>query len=100
MMDTQEFLTRVRRRSTGSVLGYMEKQPWYGALNAEQRRGLRDKVLSAEGAYHDAVLDVIKTLDGNGGVHNDKALELLAELHETLVQQRPFVPTDAAADGG
>ena len=93
MMDTQEFLTRQRKRATGAVLGHAEKAPWYTRLSPAEKAALREKVLSAIGTYHDSVLDVIKTLDGAGGVHNERALELLAELHEKVVrQERPLVP--------
>lgn len=87
-LDTKDFLTRQRKRATGSVLGHAERAEWYGKLTPREKADLRDKVLSAIGTYHDAVLDVINTLDGGGGVHNEKALELLAELHEAVVQRQ------------
>lgn len=94
-VDTKQFLTRVRKRATAGVLGYAESQPWYRQLTTQQRIELRDKVLSANAAYHDAVLDVIATLDGAGGVHNERALELLEILHDVVVRrERPLVVTD------
>lgn len=92
-VDTREFLTKQRKRATGAVLGYMERSGWYERLSSHEKADVRDKVLSAMGAYHDAVLDVISTLDGAGGVHNERALELLTELHDSLLvrQERPLV---------
>lgn len=91
-LDPKEFVGKARKRSTGAILGFIERQSWYGGLTVNQKRELRDKVLSAEGAYHDVVLDVINTLDGGGGVHNGQAIELLQEIHG-LLQERPLTET-------
>lgn len=100
-VDTKDFLTKQRKRATGAVLGHAERAEWYARLTPREKADLREKVLSAIGTYHDAVLDVISTLDGNGGMHNERALELLAELHEKLVApERALVPQPARAGDG
>lgn len=91
-VNVRELLTKQRRRSTASVLGFIEDQVWYPSLTRDQRNALRDKVLSAEASYHDVVLDVVSTLDGGDGMHNDRALELLEQIHG-LVQKRPLETT-------
>lgn len=96
MIDTREFLTKQRKRATGSVLGHAEHSQWYVRLSKEEKAEFREKVLSALGSYHDAVLDVISTLDGGGGIHNEAALGLLQQLHEALVPPRRERPLQAA----
>ena len=98
-VDTKEFLTKQRKRATGSVLGFIERAPWYERLTVADKAEVREKVLSAMGAYHDSVLDVISTLDGAGGIHNDRALELLQQLADHVVPPRRERPLTAAPDG-
>ena len=88
-LDAKEMVGKSRKRATASILGYVERQRWYASLSQAEKTALREKVLSAEAAHHDVVLDVISTLDGGGGVYNARALELLEDIH-TAVQERPL----------
>jgi hypothetical protein len=85
-VDTRELLNRARKRAQGGILGYCERADWYSTLEADEREELRAKVLSCLGAYHDSVLDVMGALDGTGPL-NQRALELLGEIHGLLVRQ-------------
>lgn len=87
-IDTKEFLARQRRRLAGGILGHVERAPWYGTLSAAQKGELRDKVLSAIGNYHDAVLDVLGALGATEGVTNEIALKMIQEIHEAVGQLR------------
>lgn len=81
MIDTKELLARVRKRANASLLNYVESQSWWARLTPAQKAELRERVFSSSAAYHDAVLDVVATLDGGGGVYNEHALELLQQIH-------------------
>lgn len=99
-LDPKDMVGRSRKRATASILGFAERQQWYSRLTPAEKAALRDKVLSAEAAHHDVVLDVISTLDGGGGVYNDKALELLEQIHQVLRQERPLVEMQRRSSTG
>lgn len=87
---SQEFArnlaTEQRKRLVGSLMDYIEKNA-HPYLPPEVKKGLRDKVLSSVGAYHDFVLDVFKASVNDGSITNEAALEILREIH-VAVQAR------------
>ena len=99
-VDVREMLSRQRRRAVGAILGYAESQPWYEGMTRQQQVAYREKVLASMSAYHDVVLDIVATLDGSGGIYNDRALELLEAIHGMVSPHRERPLPRAVGDGG
>lgn len=83
MIDTKELLDRQRKRLLATVLGHCEQSAWWTKLTPLQQRQLREKVLTAVGAYHDLMLDLMRSSD-DGTVQNEIALELLDKIYRTV----------------
>lgn len=83
MIDTKELLDRQRKRLLATVLGHCEQSTWWTKLTPLQQRQLREKVLTAVGAYHDLMLDLMRSSD-DGTVQNEIALELLDKIYRTV----------------
>lgn len=101
-MDPKRYLAQPRKRLTGSILGHCEGAAWYDELTSDEREALRQKVLDSIATYHDAVLDVIKALDGESeGVTNQAVWEFLQVIHRDLRSQRalPAQPAQEVAGG-
>lgn len=62
MSLARKFLGEQRRRFVGSLMQHIEAEV-YQYLPEDVRRALRDKVLTATGQYHDATLDICKSLE-------------------------------------
>ena len=56
------YLDRARRRLVGSLMGYVEKEIYPYLPDEEARVDVRRKVLEATGAYHDGVLDMVRSV--------------------------------------
>ena len=76
----RRLLSEQRRRLVASLLGSVETAPWWGRLNPQEQRSLREKVLASIGVYHDFVLDVVK-VGGDDSVRNEEALHLIQAVH-------------------
>lgn len=81
-IDTRELLDRQRKRLVGAVLGHCENARWWQQLSELERRQLRDKVLTAAGAYHDLMLDLVRSTDD--GAFNEHALQILDRIHAAV----------------
>jgi hypothetical protein len=69
-----------RKRLVASLLGAMETSPWWGKLGPTEQRGIREKVLTSIGNYHDFMLDIIK-VGNDDGERNGYAIELIEAVH-------------------
>ena len=76
----RNLLIEQRKRLIGSIMAHAEKNLW-ADLSPTQQRALREKVLSAVGAYHDTCLDILKASVNDGFVVNEEALQLLRDIH-------------------
>ena len=76
----RNFAIEQRKRLVGSIMTHAERS-LYPHLPPEVQREFRDKVMAAVGAYHDATLDMLKASISDGSVVNERALELLQEIH-------------------
>ena len=70
-----------RKRLIAGLLNAVESTPWYKQLNEAQRREYRGEVMTRVGIYHDFMLDVIKVASDDDAVVNERALELLEQVH-------------------
>lgn len=80
-VPVRDFLKKRRDRAVGSILGWAEREV-FSSLTDLQRKALREKVLDAMNAYHDAVLDLVSVEDGV--VRNDRLVEVLEAVDERL----------------
>lgn len=90
-VHVRDFLKARRDRALGTILGWSE-QNLYKAVcpkcgtprmpSAVQER-FRQKVFDAMNAYHDTILDLLKSEDG---IRNDRVIDLLEQLHGQLEQ--------------
>lgn len=80
----RNLLTEQRRRLVGTLLGYLDRNVAARLSPAEQKE-LREHTLRAVNAYHDVVLDILKSSVSDGGVSNERALQLIVEMHERVV---------------
>jgi hypothetical protein len=81
-----------RRRLVGSILEYAEQRV-YPHIPVAEQRAFRQKVLTAVGAYHDMTLDMLKASVSDGTVVNERALELLEQIHAATRAPAVRVPT-------
>lgn len=98
-MSQQDFIrdmvAKQRARMVANLMDYFEKQiepglPDRGRSHA--RRAYKDRVMVCVGSYHDVVLDLLQSITPDPGlVINEKALEMLAEIHEALANGRSQV---------
>lgn len=70
-----------RKRLIAGLLNCVESQPWWKSLTDQQRRDYRSEVMTRVGIYHDFMLDVIKVASDDDALVNERALELLEQLH-------------------
>lgn len=70
-----------RKRLVGSLLSGIEQSDWYPELDNQERKQLRERVLSSVGSYHDVVLDVLKAATPDAIVSDD-AIRLLQAVHD------------------
>lgn len=75
-----------RKRLVGSLMDHLEKRV-YPHIPQDERKALRDKVMSSVGVYHDFVIDCLKATVGGDAVVNEEALRLIGEIH-TAVRAR------------
>lgn len=81
-------LVEQRRRCVGSLMDYLERNV-YQHLPAEERRALREKVLSSVGTYHDTCLDVLKASVNDGSeLVNELAVQALNDLNMVIAGMR------------
>lgn len=80
-------LVEQRKRLVGTVMSHLEANV-YPKLTVTERKELRDKVLTAVGAYHDICLDMLKASVTDGSVVNEEAVRLMAELNHRLQQRQ------------
>ena len=84
----RNLLIEQRRRLVGSLMDHMEKQV-YPSLTMEQRKALREKVLSSVGSYHDTCLDILKASVNDGSeIVNELAVQALSDLNVAIAQMR------------
>lgn len=76
----RNMLIEQRKRLSASVLSYCE-QHVYKSLEPRQQRDLREKVLTAVGAYHDVCLDMLKATVNDGSIPNEDLIQAIADLH-------------------
>lgn len=86
----RRLLSERRSRGIAEVLGYIERQNWWGKLSANERLQLRDRVMTSITAHHDACLDILTAagVEEQNAVLNERALELIRDLHRKLDQLR------------
>lgn len=84
----KNLLIEQRRRLVGSLMDYIEKSV-YPSLTLEQRKNLREKVLSSVGTYHDTCLDILKASVNDGSeMVNELAVKALADLNTAIAEMR------------
>ena len=87
MSDNQfvrNLLAEQRKRLVGSIMRYAEED-FYAGLSREQQVAFRDKVLTSVGAYHDTVLDILKSsVDDGTYMVNEEALRMIAQIHAAV----------------
>lgn len=83
MADTQvkKLAVEQRKRLIAGLLNAVESTPWWKSLTESQRREYRTEVMTRVGTYHDFMLDVIKVASDDESVVNERALELLEQVH-------------------
>jgi hypothetical protein len=79
----KDFLKARRDRAVGSILGHAEREI-YPQLTTEQQRAMRQVTLDALNAYHDSVLDLVKSEDG---LRNEEVVTLLSRVDRHLAQR-------------
>ena len=61
----------------------------YPSLTLDQRKALREKVLSSVGTYHDTCLDILKASVNDGSeIVNELAVQALSDLNVAIAQMR------------
>lgn len=78
----RDFLKARRERALGSILGYAERELW-ARLSAAERQAFRGVTIDALNGYHDSVLDLVKSENGNV-LRNEEVVGLLERLDEHL----------------
>ena len=83
MADSQvrKLAVEQRKRLIAGLLNCVESQPWYRQLTEQQKREYRGEVMTRVGIYHDFMLDVIKVASDDELAVNEKALQLLEQVH-------------------
>ena len=83
MADSQvkKLAVEQRKRLIAGLLNAVEQSPWYKTLSEDQRRTYRTEVMTRVGTYHDFMLDVIKVASDDDAIVNERALELLEQVH-------------------
>lgn len=83
MADSQvkKLAVEQRKRLIAGLLNVVEQSAWYKSLTEQQRRDYRSEVMTRVGTYHDFMLDVIKVASDDDAVVNERALELLEQVH-------------------
>lgn len=74
------FAGRQRERVIASVMGHAERSAWWDKMTPAERKAFRDKVLSSVGAYHDVVLDLLRSVDDQS-IGNPEVVRLLDLVH-------------------
>lgn len=92
----QDFLANRRNRALGSILGHMERAPFWTKLTPAEQNGVRTVVRDVITSYHDSVLDLVKAEDGV--IRNEEVLALLERLDQSLRSSRRQ-PLPAAITG-
>ena len=80
----KDFLKARRDRALGSILGYAEREIFTRADEAE-RLAFRSVVIDALNSYHDSVLDLVKSDQGN--VRNEELISLLERVENHLAKR-------------
>lgn len=80
----RNLLTEQRRRLVGTLLGHIDRNI-APRLTAAEQKELREHTMRAVNAYHDVVLDIVKSSVSDGTVLNERALQLLVEMHARVV---------------
>jgi len=83
----KNLLTEQRKRLVGSIMSHAEAN-LYPQMTRPQQEAFREKVLSSVGAYHDTVLDILKSSVDDGTIVNEEALRLLALIHSAVTKER------------
>lgn len=74
------FASRQRERVVASIMGHAERSSWWDGLNPAERKQFRDKVLASTSAYHDVVLDLLRSIDDQS-IGNPEVIRLLDLVH-------------------
>ena len=77
-IDVRQLLVERRKRAVGTIMAHAEKE-LYPGMSPRQQVEFRNKVLEAIGSYHDLMIDLSRSLTGDGVV-NEEALEILRRL--------------------
>lgn len=81
-IDARRLLVERRKRLVGSIMQFAERE-LYPGMSLKQQQQFRDKVMEAVGGYHDLMIDLVRSLAGDGIVNED-ALRLIQEIHDRL----------------
>lgn len=76
----RSFVGKRRERVVASIMGHVERQPWWKELTDRDRKLLRDKVLSSIGEYHDVILDLLRVIDDNS-ISSPEVVRILDLVH-------------------
>lgn len=80
-VQVKNFLKARHDRAVGTILGYAEREVIFA--DEDHWQDFRSIVLGAIDAYHDAVLDLVKS-EGNGEMRNEEIVSLLEEIHSAV----------------
>lgn len=70
-----------RKRLVAGLLNAVESTAWYKRLTEDERQAYRREVFVRVGTYHDFMLDVIKVVDDDNTLVNERALDLIEQVH-------------------
>lgn len=77
-VDVRQLLVERRKRAVGTIMAFAERE-LYPGMSPRQQAEFRGKVLEAIGSYHDLMIDLSRSLTGDGVV-NTEALDILRRL--------------------
>lgn len=84
-VEVREYLRTSKDRVTGTIMGYMERQPYWQTMSREQQLALRQCVLDALNVYHERMLDLMKS---DNATRNDEVIDMLRRLDSHMTQQQ------------
>jgi len=93
----KRLLAEQRSRTLGSILGYVDRQPWRNKLTEPEFRLLKEKIMQLVGGYHDTCLDILKAsgLENDTAVLNELALTAMRDLNHRMAKlQRSLDATE------
>lgn len=97
-VPVQDFLANRRNRCVGTILGNMERAPWWGKLTSAEQDAQRQLVRDSIGSFFDSVLDLVRAEDGV--MRNEEVVAVLERIeHEMQQTRRGRIPASPLQTG-